>query len=343
MSYVILCVDLVESLNFGSLCFICIVRPSTMFNMCNFRFYSWLSPYQEPGRMILKRYAPFVISVCADDPGKAIVTEEETISNIKPVQLKMLSLTIFSVSEEKKYPNVKIEIDHSKNEIVFKGGRADIMHIKLDMFETLSKFSIRILNISESQAELFRAKHVQRLIAAKLQSKYPVCTWDVTGSELMICSSEADIVSCVKIVSETVKEVIIPLNCESVGVLYTHTWPTKLTDLHKEGRFIYQLDSAEYRSSIRIIATDDIVNEVVGIVKGFLKKHASIKKEYFSTDPYICDPIVKFKNLSSILFMEKAREIEDNLSMHFVSIEGLTKCRQHIRNVARNRISPTAV
>lgn len=165
---------------------------------------------------------------------------------------------------------------------------------------------------------------MQQLIAAKLQSKYPVCTWDVTGSELMICSSEADIVSCVKIVSETVKEVIIPLNCESVGVLYTHTWPTKLTDLHKKGRFIYQLDSAEYRSSIRIIATDDIVNEVVGIVKEFLKIHASIKKEYFCTDSYICDPIVQFKNLSKILFMEKAREIENNLSMHFVSIEGLT-------------------
>lgn len=189
----------------------------------------------------LQRNITCVISVGSYNPERYVVTEEETISDLKPVQLKMLSITKFPFTEEQKCQNVKVKMDHSKNEIVFNGDREDIMHTKMNMFETLRKFSIRVINIPESHAELFGAKPVQEYIAAKLETNNLVCAWEVKVPELVICSYEADIVSCVSIVSGSVKEEEIRTSSDSVGTLYSCQWPAKLTELHNGSWFILKV------------------------------------------------------------------------------------------------------
>ena len=271
--------------------------------------------------MIQQRYTPFLISVGTDDPVRTIVTKGETISNLNPVQLKMLSATRFPDAAKKNFPNVNVEIDHNKIEIVLKGDSAELQNAKLCLFETVSDFSIIILkDIPENYFELLKAKRVQEYIAEKLDSKKLVCTWEVLDSELVVCSSGADIASCATVISESVKEEIIPASDASVGILYTRPWPERLTGLHKEGRFIYKVVSADSHTSIRIITTDDISTEVVTLVKQLLTKHIKIQKEdHFvsSTGKNLIEAYKLYKNL----ICHKVHEIESDLSMHHMSLK----------------------
>ena len=249
----------------------------------------------------------------------------------------MLSATKFPVTEEQKFPNVKVKIDHRKNEIIFKGDRADIMHTKLNMFETLSKFSIRTLNIPESHAELFRANQVQEYVKAKLETKNLICAWEVVDSELVICSSEADVVSCVTVVSESVKEETIQASSDSVCALYTcqdGQWPARLTHLHKGKWFIFKVHSCENSKMIHLISTDNVSSEVVKLIKAFLKGKVNIQADI------ICDrsPAVSCV-FQALKFCPNAirkwlEDIEKDLSMHYVSIKLDTNLKPYCIDLA---------
>lgn len=284
-------------------------------------------------------------AVGSDDSGITIPAIEETISDLKPVQLKMLSVTKFPMTEEQKCPNVKVEIDHSKNEIVLttKSDREDIKNIKLNMFETLSKLCTVINNIPESHAELFRAKQAQKYIASKLEKKKLVCTWEVRDTELVICSSEADIALCETVIKKSIREDIIPASNDSISILYSQEWPYQLKYFHKENSFIYKVD--EFHTSIRIISTDDISTEVVILVNEFLKKYARIQTERFSNVSSSRQLQEVFRQYPNLI-LEKAREIENDLSMHYVSIqiafhiaisgtlEGITLAKKRFRSLS---------
>ena len=115
----------------------------------------------------------------------------EQITGLKSVKLRMFKAINYIESVSQQFPNVKMKLNHRKNEINFYGSVAEIVPLKLDLYEKLSTFSVYTFDgISPPFTKLFKSTKVTEYINKKLMTNKLVCTWEAEGQTLVICSLE---------------------------------------------------------------------------------------------------------------------------------------------------------
>ena len=242
----------------------------------------------------------------------------EQITGLKPVKLRMLKAINYIESVSQQFPNVKMKINNRKNEINFYGSVAEILPLKLDLYEKLSTFSVYTFDgIAPTFTKLFKSTKVTEYINKKLMTNKLSCTWEAEGETLVICSLEEDIAKCCGIVRESVKEERFLVCKESAVAFLPSTWLNKQDELRKQNEFVCNVNPVKDMMEVQIIAQDDTVTKIVQEVKAFTKQQTKLDSE-----------ILLFSSLGLAdtkfdprLRKRLLRKISRNLSMYHVSTQ----------------------
>ena len=220
-----------------------------------------------------------VIKTVTDDIERRKQTVKQTISNLKSLQLRMLLASKYPIKMEEQYPNLKVKINQSRNEVIFEGITPDIQAAKVNMYEKVSTFVIRVLeNVGQNSIDLYQSKQVKDFIVKKLKAAKLVGVWEATDLKLAVCSFESDLSSCVEFISEAVQEKTLPVHKASLPLFTSQQWQDRLKELHNKNIGLCKVCHKDDFSSVSITATEDIVDDLAEAIGNFLKQHTILNE-----------------------------------------------------------------
>ena len=215
-----------------------------------------------------------------DETEKEKQRVRETLTSLKLIETKMLLAQKFPSKMESKYPSLKVKINQNKNEISFDGPAGNILAAKTEMYETkdaYAKASVGMTGCS-SFFSLYETKQAKDYIVKKLKSNHVTAVWEVKDQTLTVCSTcEENAEKSLELIKNSIVENTISLTAENVDLLGTDNWQTML----EEQKHKYP-GKIEFEAQMRVAyvcSTDDIVNEVLGVVKRFLIKNTIIEDQ----------------------------------------------------------------
>ena len=255
-----------------------------------------------------------VIKDVSDEIERRKQTVKQTISNLKPLQLRMLLASKYPNKMEDKYPNLKVKINQNKNELIYEGIQPDIQAAKVNMYEHTNQLGMRVReNIPQNCIDLFNSKQVKDYIVKKLKSQRLVGVWEAVDNKLAVCSYETDLSNCVECISESVQERTLQVHRETSSVLTSQQWQDRIAEIHNKNSGQCKISCKEDFSQVYVTTTDDLIDELYGTVAKFLKQH-TILCETFS---------LRNKSIVRLIqnhHMDKLTEISKDLTTHYVQI-----------------------
>ncbi|XP_041369503.1 uncharacterized protein LOC121383497 [Gigantopelta aegis] len=201
----------------------------------------------------------------------------ETISSIKSILLHLLLINDFPKKMMKKYPGLTVNIKIQTAEIVFQGDLGSVNKAKLEMYQSLLQTTkeSRLSNLSEGQLQLVIKKRVQDYIFKKLKSKNILGAWEVSDTGVTVLTfSDTDPMEVAEVISESVVENKQTLDPETVTLLSSEKWKSFTTHLSARFDDLLEITHEAGKSSITIIATDDIIATVTKEVDQFILDNA---------------------------------------------------------------------
>ena len=255
-----------------------------------------------------------VIKEVSDEIERQKQTVRQTISNMKPLHLRMLLASKYPNKMEDMFKNLKVKIHQNKNEIIFDGIQSDIQAAKVNMFEHNSQLGMRILeNIPQNCIDLFHSKQVKDYIVKKLESQKLVGVWEAVDNKLAICSYENDLSSCVEFISESVQERSLQVHRESSSVLTSQQWQDRIAKIHRKNSGQCKITCKEDFSKVFVTTTDDLIDELYSTVTRFLKPYTILSETLSLGNKSIVRLIQNHH-------MDRLVEISKDLSTHYVQI-----------------------
>lgn len=236
----------------------------------------------------------------------------------------MLTATRFSGGTAGNFPNVKIDIDHRKNEIVFEGDDFEVQSVKLDLYETLGTLSVITDNDTpEDHMELFKSKKVIEYVNKRLTAEKLICKWEVNGQSLVICGDMTNVIQCHNIIRDSVKERTFPICNECAAVFFSTQWQEELQSLQKESKVLCRVFSAESTTTcmVRLVAVASRSITVGRTVTNFLHQQIKIDKEDFNIDTVLESKFWYMSKFKSGVSHATLQNIAENLSLYHVAIE----------------------
>ncbi|XP_053389482.1 protein mono-ADP-ribosyltransferase PARP14-like, partial [Mercenaria mercenaria] len=178
---------------------------------------------------------------------------KEVFTALKLIETRMLLADKFPTEMEKLFPDLKVNINQNKNEIVFEGPLGQVRDAKL-----------RISRIVSFETN-------ERSYSEKLKASHLAAVWDVIDGGLVVYStSDEQIQDCLSVIRGSVIENTIGLKKASKTVVNSESWQTKVDELNANHTGKNYIKVQEDASKVHICATDDISNEIVDSVKAFL-------------------------------------------------------------------------
>ena len=255
-----------------------------------------------------------VIKTTGEEIERQKQTVKQTISNLKPLQLRMLLASKYPGKMEDQFPGLKVKINQNRNEVIFEGIYAEVQSAKVKMYEQTNTFSVRVLeNISKNCIDVFQSKQVREYMVKKLKTNKLVGVWEAMNAKLAICSFESDLPLCVEFLSESVQEKIISVQKESSTILGSSQWQDKIKEMHDKDKGVSKICISEDFSKVHVTATDDIVDELTEAVKKFLKQQTVLKETVTLGNRSILRLIQNHHN-------SKLGDIAKELIQHYVQI-----------------------
>ena len=220
-----------------------------------------------------------VIAKINNDIERRKQTVKQTLSNLKPLCLRMLLASKYPVRMEEQIANLKVRINQNKNELTFEGVLADIQSAKVDMYEKINSFAIRVKeNISQNCIDLYQSKPVKDYIVKKLKSGKLVGVWEATDLKLAVCSAESDLPSCLEFISDAVQEKMLSVNKASASIFTSQKWQERLKEIYSTNSGLCKVSVKEDFSKVYITATSDIIDELTGTVASFLAQNTILNE-----------------------------------------------------------------
>ncbi|XP_053406423.1 uncharacterized protein LOC128559228 [Mercenaria mercenaria] len=113
---------------------------------------------------------------------------KDTLTNLKPVELKLLEAQRFSQALENNFQDLNVHVNAEKCEILFEGMIGSVQGAKLKIFETRSSFtSGRVQNVPKLSATLYKNEETIEFIQHQLKADGIIAVWEVSDTALDIC------------------------------------------------------------------------------------------------------------------------------------------------------------
>ncbi|KAK7458953.1 hypothetical protein BaRGS_00039037, partial [Batillaria attramentaria] len=238
---------------------------------------------------------------------------EVTDANLKPFQLKLLQDVSFPRDPEKRYQDLRIDING--NEITFRGRREDVQRSQKEMQRRLSRVdSEKLTDMSTSRTDLLEYKETDDLVKKKLNSRTVIAAWekDADGNVVVYAFSKTDVSKAATVIRKTLTEAVRKLSPESLDLLKTDEWEKMLEMLIKEHPGKLFIVSCQETARILFTGTDDILPRVMKVVEQFMQEN-TIYSQLFQFS-------FSRQKLVSEYWREKLTSIENTLKKNKVQI-----------------------
>ena len=221
-------------------------------------------------------YKPkFPIAVAGDSKTGERTTE--TVPVADPLQLELLQVSGFPKKMKEQFPALNYSFEQQKNEMNLEGIKADILEAKACLHKTINAMSIqKVDGIAPNCLQRFQSKPVRDYIVQKLASMKIISVWEVREAKLIISSFSEYISACVKVVTESVVETVIPTPPDSSIIFSSNLWQRKVAEMDRKYPGLCELCPAGDKSEVRVVATDNVVEKIRQNVFSYLTQHAIV-------------------------------------------------------------------
>lgn len=206
-------------------------------------------------------------------------TIKEVITTLNPIDTKLLLADKFPSKIEETFAGVKVKINLDHNQIIFEGQAATVREAKLKMNEIKSAFSYRCkTGVHKITGELLLGKETKQHIVKKLKAVKIKAVWEVENGSLKVCcTSEINSDESMSIIMNSVLENTIGLKTESLSVINSELWQTRMIEIHQMYPGRCRVCVSDDHNRLHVCGTDDIFFTVLDTVKKFIRQNTVYK------------------------------------------------------------------
>ncbi|KAL8612404.1 hypothetical protein ACOMHN_008389 [Nucella lapillus] len=160
-------------------------------------------------------------------------TKEETVSDLEPRQVKVLSFPTAFDKLHKKYPGAQVSVDTDSRTMKVRAPEDVIQDALADTLTLLDDIKEIIIPLSPAVARMFEKEDSKVWIQKTLIEKYEwVCLWELCDQRLMIsalCSSQ-NLLRMERVFSSLFKELLVSLKDWETGTLTSSAFQSFVRD-----------------------------------------------------------------------------------------------------------------
>jgi hypothetical protein len=165
---------------------------------------------------------------------------EDTISNLKPAELKALSIPSFVENLRKQYKGLRVEVDEKSKTARVCCLKKDMKKAYTDVLALLNSFREMRVALRPAVIQMFQKSQTKKYIQERIvEGNQLVCHWEVSvDGKLVLCAQFKDLQS-VEWHFKNFTEKSVNLNDEELEVLKSLTWEELQEKLETEDRGDY--------------------------------------------------------------------------------------------------------
>lgn len=194
--------------------------------------------------------------------GQMIIFKDEVISNLKPAQIKILSLPQVCQKFKEKWTSLTFEVDHRNLQMKLKAPENIVMSIKGDVLSFVTAVCERQISLTPAKAKMFSSTHAQDFIQAKLEKRGLVCWWAVEHSDsLSMCSHMQDVREIQEILEHAFREETISLDDDKMAVVKSLAWQAFVKKVEHPERGTLPSPKLISNLSLKSVTVVDVVED----------------------------------------------------------------------------------
>ncbi|XP_052226217.1 protein mono-ADP-ribosyltransferase PARP14-like isoform X1 [Dreissena polymorpha] len=194
------------------------------------------------------------------------------VKNLKPIETKMLLADKFPSQMLEKFPEVKINIHPTKNEIEIEGVYKVVNTIQIEMYKIKDTFVRNESQIQNETMAMFMSRPVKDYIVKKLKNDKVIAVWETVNGKLIVMSKHDTMLSkAVNIVTKSVSIGKVQLTKESRSSVQSEAWAALEKQLLEEHQGKLTVDKS--LDEVAFVCTDDIFSKLLETINDFLDKN----------------------------------------------------------------------
>ncbi|KAI8490322.1 positive regulation of interleukin-4-mediated signaling pathway [Branchiostoma belcheri] len=168
---------------------------------------------------------------------------DETISTLKPEQVRLLALSNFKERMTNKFPKLQISFDTGRSMVKFYGFFDEIQQTKMAMYKTVQGVISQRVKLSPTLVSfLANEKESKQHLLSEYKRASVVAVITTTTSEVEVYGlSYGDMKKAVSILNNTFQEQRLDVPHQSTPVLGTEEWKTTKTDLEQSAQGLLKI------------------------------------------------------------------------------------------------------
>ncbi|XP_052261005.1 protein mono-ADP-ribosyltransferase PARP14-like isoform X1 [Dreissena polymorpha] len=258
------------------------------------------------------------------------------VNNLKPIETKMLLADKFPSQMQEKFPEVKINIHPTKNEIEIEGVYSEVNAIQIEMYKVKDTFVRNESQIPDATMAMFMSRPVKEYIVKKLKHDKVIAVWETVNGKLIVMSKHDTMLSkAVDIVSKSVAIGKVQLTKESRSSVQSAAWAALEKQLLEEHQA--KLTVNKTLDEVTIVCTDDIFSKILETIHDFLDKN-TIYSDKWSFAKNIYKLLNKHHN-QNISDLAKGENVRVQFAENQIEVsgtkKGISKVRQELELLAQ--------
>ncbi|KAL8607983.1 hypothetical protein ACOMHN_005538 [Nucella lapillus] len=203
---------------------------------------------------------------------------KETNSKLQSHQLRLLQAMGFLQQVEKRYQNLKVEINVKKRLIVFQGSVREVAGVQGDMYQVLLSVARDTMpKLTPTQRRLLDTKEVRPHVVLSFKKQHIIAVWelDTVQDEIVVFAfDDKNLVQAVHLIEKSVPEHVCKLTAESTDLLHSSAWTKLVEKLRKANPEVLLITPESSQHQVRITCIDSVMHGVVETVEGFLQENS---------------------------------------------------------------------